>query len=317
MLTFLGRRLLAVIPVLLVVSVVVFLLLRLSPGDPAAVIAGNNATAEDIVQIRAQLGLDRNLASQYGIWMGRVLQGDLGYSYYLGKPVLALIAQRVEPTLSLALGTALLAVLIAVPLGTLAAWRMGGWLDRALSAFSVAGFSVPVFVIAYVLIYVFAMQLQWLPVQGYKPLTGAQAQGVWDWARQLILPWLTLSTIYVALIARITRASVSEALSEDYIRTARAKGLAEFSVLLRHALANAAVPIVTVVGIGVALLIGGVVVTETVFAIPGLGSLTVDAVLNRDFPVIQGLVLLFSLSYVGINLLVDTSYLWLDPRIRH
>jgi peptide/nickel transport system permease protein len=317
MLTFLGRRLLAVIPVLLVVSVVVFLLLRLSPGDPAAVIAGNNATAEDIVQIRAQLGLDRNLASQYGIWMGRVLQGDLGYSYYLGKPVLALIAQRVEPTLSLALGTALLAVLIAVPLGTMAAWRMGGWLDRSLSAFSVAGFSVPVFVIAYVLIYVFAMQLQWLPVQGYKPLTGPQAQGVRDWARQLVLPWLTLSTIYVALIARITRASVSEALSEDYIRTARAKGLGEFSVLLRHALANAAVPIVTVVGIGVALLIGGVVVTETVFAIPGLGSLTVDAVLNRDFPVIQGLVLLFSLSYVGINLLVDTSYLWLDPRIRH
>ena len=317
MLSFLGRRLLAVIPVLLVVSVVVFLLLRLSPGDPAAVIAGNNATTEDIAHIREQLGLDRSLPSQYGIWMGRVLQGDLGYSYYLGKPVLALIAQRVEPTLSLALGTALLAVLIAVPLGTLAAWRMGGWLDRALSAFSVAGFSVPVFVIAYVLIYVFAMQLQWLPVQGYKPLTGPQSMGVWDWTRQLILPWLTLSTIYVALIARITRASVSEALSEDYIRTARAKGLAEFSVLLRHALANAAVPIVTVVGIGVALLIGGVVVTETVFAIPGLGSLTVDAVLNRDFPVIQGLVLLFSLSYVGINLLVDTSYLWLDPRIRH
>jgi peptide/nickel transport system permease protein len=317
MLTFLGRRLLAVIPVLLVVSVVVFLLLRLSPGDPAAVIAGNNATTQDIAHIREQLGLDRNLPSQYGIWMGRVLQGDLGYSYYLGKPVLALIAQRVEPTLSLALGTAFLAVLLAIPLGTLAAWRMGGWLDRALSAFSVAGFSVPVFVIAYGLIYVFAMQLQWLPVQGYKPLTGPQAQGVWDWARQLVLPWLTLSTIYVALIARITRASVSEALSEDYIRTARAKGLGEFSVLLRHALANAAVPIVTVVGIGVALLIGGVVVTETVFAIPGLGSLTVDAVLNRDFPVIQGLVLLFSLSYVGINLLVDTSYLWLDPRIRH
>jgi peptide/nickel transport system permease protein len=317
MLTFLGRRLLAVIPVLLVVSVVVFLLLRLSPGDPAAVIAGNNATTQDIAHIREQLGLDRNLPSQYGIWMGRVLQGDLGYSYYLGKPVLALIAQRVEPTLSLALGTAFLAVLLAIPLGTLAAWRMGGWLDRALSAFSVAGFSVPVFVIAYGLIYVFAMQLQWLPVQGYKPLTGPQAQGVWDWARQLVLPWLTLSTIYVALIARITRASVSEALSEDYIRTARAKGLGEFSVLLRHALANAAVPIVTVVGIGVALLIGGVVVTETVFAIPGLGSLTVDAVWNRDFPVIQGLVLLFSLSYVGINLLVDTSYLWLDPRIRH
>jgi peptide/nickel transport system permease protein len=314
---FVIRRLLAVLPVLLVVSLVVFFMLRLAPGDPAAVIAGNNATAEDIAQIRTQLGLDRHIVSQYGMWIGRVLQGDFGYSYYLGKPVLALIAQRVEPTLSLALGTALLAVLIAVPLGTLAAWRMGGWLDRALSAFSVAGFSVPVFVIAYLLIYVFAMQLQWLPVQGYKPLTGPQSQGWLDWARQLVLPWLTLSTIYIALIARITRASVSEALSEDFIRTARAKGVSEWAVLWRHALANAAVPIVTVIGIGVALLIGGVVVTETVFAIPGLGSLTVDAVLNRDFPVIQGLVLLFSVSYVGINLLVDTSYLWLDPRIHH
>ena len=317
MLSFLSRRLLAVLPVLLVVSLVVFFMLRLAPGDPAAVIAGNNATAEDIAHIRSQLGLDGHIISQYGIWMGRVLQGDLGYSYYLGKPVLNLIAQRVEPTLSLALGTAVLAVCLAVPLGTLAAWHMGGRLDRALSAFSVAGFSVPVFVIAYGLIYVFAMQLQWLPVQGYKPLTGPQSLGLWDWARQLVLPWLTLSTIYVALIARITRASVSEALSEDFIRTARAKGLSDFTVLLRHALANAAVPIVTVIGIGVALLIGGVVVTETVFAIPGLGSLTVDAVLNRDFPVIQGLVLLFSFSYVAINLLVDTSYLWLDPRIRH
>ena len=314
---FFFRRLLAVLPVLLVVSLVVFFMLRLAPGDPAAVIAGNNATAEDIVQIRTQLGLDSHIVSQYGIWMGRVLQGDFGYSFYLGQPVLALIAQRVEPTLSLALGTALLAVLIAVPLGSLAAWRMGGWLDRALSAFSVAGFSVPVFVIAYLLIYVFAMQLQWLPVQGYKPLTGPQSAGWLGWARQLVLPWLTLSTIYIALIARITRASVSEALGEDYIRTARAKGVGELVVLWRHALANAAVPIVTVIGIGVALLIGGVVVTETVFAIPGLGSLTVDAVLNRDFPVIQGLVLLFSVSYVGINLLVDTSYLWLDPRIRH
>ena len=314
---FLIRRLLAVLPVLLVVSLLVFFMLRLAPGDPAAVIAGNNATSEDIANIRAHMGLDKPIAAQYVVWLGQVLQGDLGYSYYLSKPVTALVAQRVEPTLSLALGTVLLAVCIAVPLGSLAAWRMGGWLDRGLSAFSVAGFSVPVFVIAYLLIYVFAMQLQWLPVQGYKPISGAQSQGVWAWMRQLILPWLTLSTVYVALIARITRASVSEALQEDFIRTARAKGLAESTVLIRHALANAAVPIVTVVGIGVALLIGGVVVTETVFAIPGLGSLTVDAVLNRDFPVIQGLVLLFSLSYVLINLLVDTSYVWLDPRIRH
>ena len=317
MLQFLLRRILAVLPVLFVVSLVVFLILRLAPGDPAAVIAGNSATNEDIAKIQVQLGLDRPIPVQYGIWMGNVFRGDLGFSYYLNKPVTELIAQRVEPTLSLAFGTVILALLIAVPLGTVAAWRMGGWLDRLLSGFSVAGFSVPVFVIGYLLIYLFAIRLEWLPVQGYKSLSGPSAAGPWAWMRQLILPWMTLAMIYVALIARVTRASVSEALTEDYIRTARAKGISETAVLLRHALANAAVPIVTVVGIGIALLIGGVVVTETVYAIPGLGSLTVDAVLNRDFPVIQGLVLLFSVSYVLINLLVDLSYLVLDPRIRY
>jgi peptide/nickel transport system permease protein len=317
MLQFLLRRMLAVLPVLFVVSLVVFLILRLAPGDPAAVIAGNSATNEDIAKIQVQLGLDRSIPVQYGIWMGNVFRGDLGFSYYLNKPVTELIAQRVEPTLSLAFGTVILALLIAVPLGTVAAWRMGGWLDRLLSGFSVAGFSVPVFVIGYLLIYLFAIRLEWLPVQGYKSISGPSAAGPWAWMRQLILPWMTLSMIYVALIARVTRASVSEALTEDYIRTARAKGISESAVLLRHALANAAVPIVTVVGIGIALLIGGVVVTETVYAIPGLGSLTVDAVLNRDFPVIQGLVLLFSVSYVLINLLVDLSYLVLDPRIRY
>jgi peptide/nickel transport system permease protein len=320
MLSFLLRRLAAVLPVLLVVSLVVFLILRLAPGDPAAVIAGNSATNEDIAQIRTQLGLDRSIPVQYGIWIGRVLQGDLGFSYYLNKPVTELIAQRIEPTLALAVGTVILAVLIAVPLGTLAAWRLGGGLDRVLSGFSVAGFSIPVFVIGYILIYLFAIRLEWLPVQGYKSLiggSGGAGASPWVWMRQLILPWMTLAMIYVALIARVTRASVSEALTEDYIRTARAKGLTERAVLLHHALVNAAVPIVTVIGIGIALLIGGVVVTETVYAIPGLGSLTVDAVLNRDFPVIQGLVLLFSASYVMVNLLVDLSYLFLDPRIRY
>ena len=317
MLQFLLRRIVAVLPVLFVVSLVVFLILRLAPGDPAAVIAGNSATNEDIAKIQVQLGLDRSIPVQYGIWMGNVFRGDLGFSYYLNKPVTELIAQRIEPTLSLAFGTVILALLIAVPLGTVAAWRMGGWLDRLLSGFSVAGFSVPVFVIGYLLIYLFAIRLEWLPVQGYKSISGPSAAGPWAWMRQLILPWMTLAMIYVALIARVTRASVSEALTEDYIRTARAKGISETAVLLRHALANAAVPIVTVVGIGIALLIGGVVVTETVYAIPGLGSLTVDAVLNRDFPVIQGLVLLFSVSYVLINLLVDLSYLVLDPRIRY
>ncbi len=317
MLRFLGQRLLALIPVLLVVAVIVFLILRLTPGDPAAVIAGNNATNEDIDRIRAQLGLSKPVLTQFWIWFSSVLQGDLGYSFYLNKPVTELIGQRIEPTLSLAAGTLLLSVLLAVPLGTLAAWRMGGWLDRVLSGFSVAGFSIPVFVVGYVLIYIFSVQLHWLPVQGYRRLFGTGSQGLGAWAYQLVLPWVTLSTIYVALIARVTRASVSEALTEDYIRTARAKGLREFAVLMRHALANAAVPIATVIGIGVALLIGGVVVTETVYAIPGLGSLTVDAVLNRDFPVIQGVVLFFSVLYVLVNLLVDLSYLALDPRIRY
>ena len=315
MLRFVVSRLAAVVPVLFVVSCVVFLILRLAPGDPAAVIAGNSATTADVEQIRAKLGLDRSLPVQFGIWLGRVLQGDLGYSYFLNKPVAELIAQRLEPTASLAIGTILLAVLIAVPLGALAASRMGGWVDRALSVVSVAGFSIPVFVTGYVLIYLFSIQLDWLPVQGYRPLGGKE--GLAGWARHLILPWAALSIIYVALIARITRAAVSEALTEDYIRTARAKGVSEHVVLIRHALRNAAVPIVTVIGIGVALLIGGVVVTETVFAIPGLGSLTVDVVLNRDFPVIQGLVMFFAAIYVLINLLVDLSYLALDPRIRY
>lgn len=310
---FIGKRILATLPVMLVVAVVVFLILRLAPGDPASVIAGNNATSEDVARIREALGLTQPLWTQFAIWIGNVLRGDLGYSFYLNMPVTQLIAQRIEPTLSLAAGTMLLAVLIAVPLGTLAAWRMGGWLDRCLMGFSVAGFSIPVFVVGYVLIWVFALRLGWFPVQGYTRL----ARGVGPWLHQLVLPCVTLAVIYVALLARVTRAAVSEALTEDYIRTARAKGIRETAVLVRHALANAAVPIVTVIGLGVALLIGGVVVTETVYSIPGLGSLTVDAVLNRDFPVIQGVVLLFSAAYVLVNLLVDASYVALDPRIRY
>jgi peptide/nickel transport system permease protein len=306
MIKFLLQRLLATLPVLAVVAVVVFLILRLTPGDPAAVIAGNNATNEDITRIREQLGLNLPLLQQFFVWLGKVLQGDLGYSFYLNKPVVELIVQRIEPTLSLATGTMLLAICIAVPLGTLAAWRMGGWLDKLLMGFSVLGFSVPVFVIGYLLIYFFSLKLNWFPVQG-----------VGAWLHNLVLPCLTLACIYVALIARVTRASVSEALTEDHVRTARAKGLSELAVLLNHALRNAAVPIATVIGIGVALLIGGVVVTETVYAIPGLGSLTVDAVLNRDFPVIQGVILFFSVAYVLINLCVDLSYLLLDPRIRY
>ena len=310
---FLARRLLATIPVLVIVSLIVFLMLRLTPGDPAAVLAGDAASTEQIAQIRTGLGLDRSIPEQYFIWAGRLLVGDLGQSYYYKTEVTTLIAQRLEPTLSLTLVTITLAVCVAVPLGVLAAWRFGSLLDRGLMAFSVLGFSVPIFVLAYLLIWLVSLKLGWLPVQGYQRLEG----GVALWLRHLTLPAITLSVVYIALIARVTRASVLETLGEDYIRTARAKGLPESAVLIRHALANAAVPIVTVIGIGIALLIGGVVVTESVYAIPGLGRLTVDAVLARDFPTIQGVILLFSFVYVGINLLVDLSYVFFDPRIRY
>ena len=313
MLKFLFRRLLSTLPVLLIVAVLVFLMLRLTPGDPAAVLAGDAASTEQIAQIRTNLGLDRSILEQFLIWSGDLLGGNLGRSYYYKTEVTTLISQRIEPTLSLALITITLAVSLAVPLGVVAAWRFGGWLDRALMAFSVLGFSVPVFVTAYMLIWLVSLKLGWTPVQGYKRL----ADGVGPWLYHLILPAITLSVIYIALIARVTRASVLETLGEDYIRTARAKGLPEKQVLLRHALANAAVPIVTVIGIGVALLIGGVVVTESVYAIPGLGRLTVDAVLARDFPTIQGVILLFSFVYVLVNLLVDLSYVFFDPRIRY
>lgn len=313
MLSFILRRLLATIPVMLVVAVFVFLMLRLTPSDPAAIIAGDNANAEQVAAIRHQLGLDQPILTQFFIWMGKILTGDLGESFFFKKTVAELIADRIQPTLSLAFFTILLAVLVAVPLGVLAAARQGTIIDRVVMGFSVLGFSVPVFVIGYLLIYVFAIHLNWLPVQGYQRIQ----LGVWGWFQRLILPSITLAIIYVALIARMTRTSVLEVLSEDYIRTARAKGQIERKVLFRHALRNAAVPIVTVIGLGIALLIGGVVVTESVYTIPGLGRLTVDAVLARDYPVIQAVILLFSLVYVLINLVVDIIYTLLDPRIRY
>ncbi|QEI07872.1 ABC transporter permease [Pigmentiphaga aceris] len=313
MLNFLGKRLLATLPVLLVVAIAVFMIIRLTPGDPAAIIGGDSATTEDLNRIRMQLGLTEPLWTQFAIWARGVITGDFGFSYFLNKPVSTLILQRMEPTLCLAAGTLLMAVLISLPLGTLSAWRMGGWLDRIVMGFSVTGFSVPVFVIGYILIYVFALELRWFPVQGYSRI----ADGIGPWAIKLLLPCLTLAVTYVALLSRVTRAAVSEALTEDYIRTARAKGVTEWTVLGHHALRNAAVPVVTVIGMSAAMLMGGVVVTETVFAIPGLGQLTVDAVLSRDFPVLQGVVLFFALVYVLLNLLVDLSYLILDPRIRY
>jgi len=313
MFLFILRRILATVPVLAVVALIVFMMLHLAPGDPAAIIVGDSGTIEDIARVRAQLGLDDPLVVQFWHWLVRLLQGDMGQSIFIQQSVLSLIGQRVGPTLSLASLTLVFTLLVAVPLGVVAAWKRGSWLDRGLMAASALGFSVPAFVVGYLLIWLFGLHLDWFPVQGYTPLD----QGVGAWFNGLVLPALTLSMVYIALIARVTRAAVSEALTEDFIRTARSKGIAEWQVLTRHALANAAVPIVTVVGIGVALLITGVVVTETVFAIPGLGRLTVDSVLARDFPLIQGVTLFFSFIYVMVNLLVDLSYLLLDPRIRY
>jgi peptide/nickel transport system permease protein len=313
MLNFLLRRGLATAPVLLIVAVIVFLLLRMTPGDPAAAIAGDAASVQDVERIRAQLGLNAPIVSQFFGWLGHVLRGDLGYSYFYKMSVTELIGQRLEPTLSVAAVTVVLTVLIAVPLGVLAAARRGGPLDRFIMGASVLGFSVPVFVAGYLMIWLFSMQLGWLPSQGYNRI----AAGVGPWLRNLVLPCVTLAVMYAALIARVTRAAVSEALTEDYVRTARAKGISERRMLIRHALANAAVPIATIIGLSVAGLIGGVVVTETIYAIPGLGQLTVDAVLSRDYPLIQGITLFFSLVYVVVNLLVDLSYLLLDPRIRY
>ena len=310
---FILRRLLATIPVMLVVAIVVFLLLRLSPGDPAAIIAGDNANDADIERIRGTLGLDKPLVTQFLLWLGALLSGDLGTSVFNKLPVWDLITQRLEPTISLAVVTMTFAVAIAIPLGVIAAWKAGSWIDHAIMGIAVLAFSAPVFLIGYGLVYQFARIWRMLPVQGYTPL----AQGFTAWWQHLVLPAVALGLVFAALLARMTRSTMLDVLNEDYIRTARAKGLGPTAVLLRHALSNAAVPIVTTIGLGIALLIGGVVVTESVFAIPGIGRLTIEAVTQRDYPVIQGVILIASLAYVLINLLIDVAYAFLDPRIRY
>jgi peptide/nickel transport system permease protein len=307
------RRILVTIPVMAIVALFVFSLLYIAPGDPAAVIAGDQASPADVERIRQSLGLDRPFLVQFGTWSWRILHLDLGTSIFTNLPVTSMIAQRIEPTLSLMSLTLVLTIFVAVPLGVIAAWKAGSLIDRVIMAFAVSAFSLPVFVVGYLLAYVFALELEWLPVQGYTPF----AAGFWPWLQNLILPSIALGCVYIALIARITRASMLEVLQQDYIRTGRAKGLGQPSILFVHALKNAAVPIVTVIGIGVALLIGGAVVTESVFAIPGLGRLTVDAILRRDYPVIQGVVLMFSFLYTLVNLTVDLTYTLIDPRIRY
>jgi peptide/nickel transport system permease protein len=307
------RRLLATIPVMGVVAIAVFALLHVTPGDPAVIIAGDYATTDDIARIRARLGLDQPFHTQVAIWLGRIVQGDLGTSIFSGLPVSTLIGQRAATTVWLTLLAMLISVGVGVPIGVIAAWRKGSWLDRAVMVFAVSGFSMPTFWLGFILVYVFAITAGWLPVQGYTPL----AAGLGPFLSHLILPAVTLSVVYMALIARMTRASMLGVLDEDYVRTAFAKGLAPRNVLIRHALKNASLPVVTIIGIGFALLIGGAVVTESVFALPGLGRLTVDAIVRRDYPVIQGVLLVVSGVYVLINLVVDVLYVVLDPRIRY
>lgn len=307
------RRVLAVVPVMGVVAVVVFLLLHASPGDPAAVIAGDQAKTEDIALIRAKLGLDRPLIVQFAAWVGRALVGDLGSSIFMNRPVLSLIGERVEPTLALTVTTMAFAICLAIPMGVVAAWTAGTWIDQAIMTFAVLAFSFPVFLIGYGLVYGLALQWEVLPVQGFVSIR----ENVSAFLSHLVLPTVTLGLVYTALLARMTRGTMLEILNEDYVRTARAKGLGTRRVLLVHALRNASVPIVTTVGIGIALLIGGVVVTESVFAIPGIGRLTIDAVLQRDYPVIQGVILVVSAVYVLVNLAIDLTYTVLDPRIRY
>lgn len=313
MVAYVLRRILAMLPVMGVVVVFVFLLVRIAPGDPAAIIAGDYATPETIQKIRVGLGLDQPIHAQFGLYLGSLLRGDLGRSLHSQLPVSQLIAQRFEPTLALALSTLAFAILTAIPLGVLAAWRVGSWVDRLVMLAAVGGFSIPVFWLGFLLIYLFSIRLDLLPVQGYVSFR----EGLLPFLRHLVLPTIALGLVYTALLARITRASLLEVLQSDYVRTAKAKGVRPTVVLFVHALKNAAVPIVTTVGVGFALLIGGVVITESVFALPGLGRLTVDAILQRDYSIIQGVTLIFSFSYALVNLLVDLSYTLFDPRIRY
>lgn len=301
------------LPVMLVVALFVYGLLDLAPGDPAVFLAGEEASLEDIARIRQTLGLDQPFYHRFTLWLLNVLQGDLGHSLFTGVPVSEMIVQRMPPTFTLMVMTLCVSVLIAIPLGALAAWRHNSSYDRGVMMIAVLSFSLPTFVVGYMLAWALGIEMQWLPVQGYVPLS----QGIWSSVKTLILPTLALSSVYVALITRITRATLLETLSQDYIRTARSKGVGNQDILFRHALKNAAIPVITVIGSGVALLISGAVVTETVFSIPGLGRLTVDAILRRDYPIIQGVILLFSFLYVLVNLIIDLLYRVFDPRIKY
>lgn len=312
MLSFVVKRLLQSIPVMVAVSFVVFSLLLLSPTDPAAVIAGDYATAEMIEEVRVKMGFDQPLLWQYIRWVQELLSGNFGVSIYENKPVIDMILDRAEPTISLAICVVILSTLFGVPLGVISSWWAGRGIDRATMAFAAIGTATPIFLFAYLLIGLFANKLQLFPSYGFASIS----DGIGSFLAHIALPTMTAGITYGALIARVSRAAMVDALNQEYMRTARAKGLSVRSMVFRHALPNSSIPIATVIGTRFAALLGGVVVTETVFAIPGIGRLCVDAILHGDYPVVQGVILVVSLVYVLINLLMDLIYPILDPRIR-
>lgn len=313
MTAYIVRRTLAIIPVLLIVGLVVFSLVSVVPGDVTAAMLDMDATPEEREALRESLGLDRPLVVQFSDWVSDIVRGDLGKSYFSGKSVVSMMLPRAQPTAALAVMGIILSVALGVPIGILAAWRAHSLLDRAVMVFAVLGFSVPGFWLAFNMIWLFAVKWDFFPVLGYVPI----GESVPLFLKGLILPAISLSVSQMALIARMTRSSMLEVLDQDYIRTANAKGLSEQVVLTRHALKAASIPVVTVIGLVFAALITGVVVIETVFAIPGLGRLVVDAVLRRDFPIVQGTLMVLSVVYVVVNLVVDVGYAYLDPRIRY
>jgi len=310
---YLAQRILSIIPVFLIVAITVFMLMHITPGDPALLMAGDEATPAEIEALRADLGLNKPIHLQLLYYFKDISQGKLGHSIFSKHDVRSLIVKRLEPTLSIALLAQSLAIIIGIPLGILAAWKANSLTDRLIMIFAVAGFAIPSFWLGYNLIWLFAVKLGWFPAIGYNSI----ADGILPWLRSITLPCLSIGTIGAALVVRMTRSSMLEILREDYIRTARAKGLGEFPVLIRHAFKNAGLPVITVIGLGIAGLVTGLVVTEAVFAIPGVGRLMVNGVARRDFPIIQGVVLATTISYVLINLLIDLSYGYLDPKIRY
>jgi peptide/nickel transport system permease protein len=313
--TYLGRRLLHLVPVLLGVSLVVFLVMHLAPGDPADVMLGVQATAEERARLRADLGLDDPLAVQYLRWLGRVARGDLGRSLWTSRPVLDEVLDRLRATLLLTGSGLLLSTVLGIALGVASAMRPDSLLDRASAVASLFGASMPVFWLGIVLMVVFALWLGWLPASGMHAPYGGGGAG--DLLRHLVLPALTIAAASTTIVARLTRSTMLDVLGQDYVRTARAKGLAERRVVVRHGLENALIPIVTMVGVQAGYLLGGAVLTETVFAWPGVGTLMVQGILQRDVPLVQGCVLLVALTFVLVNLAVDVLYAWLDPRIRY